>query len=150
MMKSLYYNYILVSLITSFSILVAFLPFTKANLNFETIELGYFGAHRERCDYIIQTQQEWEELWQKVHSSSSEPPYVNFNSHLVIAVFMGERVTGGYRIEITSTRESGLFRWVYIRETSPSPFDCVTMALTQPYHIVKINRNFQFILLIHI
>ena len=119
------------------------------NTNFETIELGYYGAHRERSDYIIQTQHEWEELWQKVHSSSSEPPYNDFNSHVVIAVFMGERTTGGYRIEITSIKESGLFRWVYIRESSPPPSAFVTMELNQPYHIVKIKRTYQFILFIH-
>jgi len=62
---------------------------------------------------------------------------------------MGERVTGGYHIEITSIGESGVFRWVNIREISPSPTDLVTMALTQPYHLVKIKRNYLIILLIH-
>jgi len=72
-MESRYWNYILVSLIISFSIIVVFIPFIKANEDFETIDLGHYCAHRERADYIIQTQQEWEDLWHRTYSSSSEP-----------------------------------------------------------------------------
>lgn len=148
-MESRYWNYNLVSLITSFIIVVVFIPLINANEDFETLDLGHYCTHRERGDYIIQTQEEWEDLWQRTYSSSSEPLEIDFKSHIVIAVYMGERVTGGYHIEITSIEESGVFRWVNIRETNPSPTDLVTMALTQPYHLVKIRRNYLIILLIH-
>jgi len=148
-MKLRYLGYILVSLIASFSIVFVLLPFIEFNVNFETIDIGYYCAHRERRDYIIQTQQEWDELWQKTYGSSSEAPYINFSSNIVIAVYMGERATGGYRIEITNIGENEEHIRVYIRETRPSPFDFVTMALTQPYHIVKLNRIPKLIVFIH-
>jgi len=152
-MKSRYYGYILVSLIisliTSFSIVFALLPFIEFNVNFETIDLGHYCAHRERVDYIIQTQQEWDELWQKTYGASLEAPDINFSSNIVIAVYMGERATGGYRIEITNIGENEEHIRVHIRETRPSPFDFVTMALTQPYHIVKLNRIPKLIVFIH-
>ena len=152
-MKSRFYGYILVSLIVSliaaFSIVVALLPFIEFNVNFETINLGYYCSHPERHDYIIQTQQEWDDLWQKTYGSSLEAPDINFSSNIVLAVYMGERSTGGYRIEITNIGENEEHRRVYIRETRPSPFGGVTLALTQPYHIVKLNRIPKLIVFIH-
>jgi len=152
-MKSRYYGYILVSLIVSliasFSIVFVLLPFIEFNVNFETIDIGYYCEHHERHDYIIQTQQDWDDLWQKTYGASLEAADINFSSNIVIAVYMGARATGGYRIEITNIGENEEHRRVYIRETSPSPFDMVTMLVTQPYHIVKLNRNHKFIVLIH-
>ena len=148
-MKSRYLGYILVSLIASFSIVLVLLPFIEFNVNFETIDLGYYCAHRERGDYIIQTQQEWDDLWQKTYGASSEAPDFNFSSTIVLAVYMGTRATGGYRIEITNIGENEEHIRVYIRETRPSPFGFVTMAVTQPYHIVKLNRISKLIVFIH-
>lgn len=149
-MKPRYYGYLLVSLIASFSIVFVLLPFIEFNVNFETIDLGYYCDHRERGDYIIQTQQEWDELWNKTYGSSSEAPYINFSSNIIIAVYMGERASGGYRIEITNIGENEEQVRVHIRETSPSPGRMVTMLITQPYHIVKLNRIPKLIVLIHI
>jgi len=148
-MKSHYLDYIVISLIVSFSIVCILLPFIEFKVNFETIDLGYYCVHRESHDYFIQTQQEWDELWQKTYWSSSETPDIDFSSNIVIAVYMGERATGGYRIEITKISEGVAHRRIYIRETRPSPSDVVTFALTQPYHIVKLSRNFKFIEFIH-
>ncbi len=148
-MKSRYLGYILVSLIASFSIVFVLLPVIEFNVNFETIDLGYYCDHLEREDYIIQTQEEWDDLWQKTYGASLEASDINFSSTIVLAVYMGVRATGGYRIEITNIGENEEHIRVYIRETRPSPFDFVTMALTQPYHIVKLNRTPKLIVFIH-
>ena len=143
-MKSRYSGYILVSLIASFSIVYVLLLVIEFNISFETIDIGYICAHRERRDYVIQTQQEWDDL-----CSSSDAPGIDFSSNIVLAVYMGERFTGGYHIEITNISESVFYIRVYIRETSPSPDQLVTMALTQPHHIVKLNRIPKIIVFIH-
>jgi len=148
-MKSRYLGYILVSLIASFSMVFVLLPFIEFNVNFETIDLGYYCAHRERGDYIIQTQQEWDDLWQKTYGASLEAPDTNFSSTIILAVYMGVRATGGYRIEITNIGENEEHIRVHIRETRPSPFDMVTMLITQPYHIVTLNRIPKLIVFIH-
>ena len=143
-MKSRYSGYILVSLIASFSIVYVLLLVIEFNISFETIEIGYTCAHSERRDYVIQTQQEWDDL-----CSSSDAPGIDFSSNIVLAVYMGEQFTGGYHIEITNISENVFYISVYIRETRPSPNQLVTMALTQPYHIVKLNRTPKFIVFIH-
>ena len=144
-MKSHYLGYILVTLVASFIIVSFLISVIGFNVYFETIDLGYYCAHRERYDYIIQTQQEWDDLW-----PSSEAPDINFSSNIVLAVYMGEKSTGGYHIEIIYIGENAVHIRVYIREISPSLGGCVTMALTQPYHIVKLNRIPKDIVFIHI
>ena len=143
-MKPRYLGYILVSLIASFSIVSVLISVIEFNVYFETIDIGHICTHRERRDYIIQTQQEWDDLW-----PSSEAPDIDFSSNIVLAVYMGEQTTGGYHIEIMNISENVVLTRVYIRETSPSPHDFTIPTLTQPYHIVKINRNPRIIVFIH-
>ena len=120
-MKSRYLGYIVVTLIVFYYCTVFFLfPIIELNVNFETIDIGVSCTHSERADYIIQTQQEWDELWQRTYWYPSETPDINFSSTIVIAVYMGQRNTGSYRIEITNIGENLMHRRVYIRETSPS------------------------------
>ena len=140
-MRTTILSYISVFLILSFSIVVALIPIIVLNVN---------CSHYERADYIIQTQQEWEGLWNNTYHSTYADPEINFNSSVVIAVYMGERATGGYNIEITRILKSEAHRLVIIRETKPSPFGLRTMAPTHPFHIVKLNRNGNIIKLIHI
>jgi len=141
-MKSRYLTYLLVSLIASFSIISVLLPFIEFNVNFETIDIGYWGAHSERGDYIIRTQQEWDDL-----GESSDATDIDFSSKVVLAVYMGVRPSGGYRIEITNIGENGAYRRVYIRETTPKGY--APHVITQPYHIVKLNRVPKLIVFIH-
>jgi len=71
----------------------------------------------------------------------ARPPPVDFSRDMVVALFMGERGTGGYEIEITRVErvESGLV--VQYRRTSPDPGAMLSQALSQPFHLVKLPRN---------
>ncbi|GAH39062.1 unnamed protein product [marine sediment metagenome] len=137
-MKSRYLGYILVSLIASFSIVFVLLPVIEFNVNFETIDLGYYCDHREREDYIIQTQEEWIDLWQKTYGSSLEAPDINFSSTIVLAVYMGVRATGGYRIEITNIGENEEHIRVYWRGTGRTS-DNISVVLfpSDESHLLK-------------
>lgn len=64
-------------------------------------------------------------------------PKIDFQHEIVIAVFQGEKPTGGYKIEITKMVESDKNLIVYVETTSPCHNEEVTEALTYPCHIVK-------------
>lgn len=88
---------------------------------------------------VVDTQVEWAALWNVVHSGQSSPPPrpgVNFNTHVVIAVALGTRPTGGYAIHIDSVSTSSAGRMVYVSTYRPGPNCVTTQALTQPFHIV--------------
>ncbi len=59
---------------------------------------------------------------------------------MVIAVFAGERTTGGFAVEVTGIELSAGITRVTYRESRPSPDSLLTQALTQPYHLVRTPR----------
>ncbi|MBA5942178.1 MAG: protease complex subunit PrcB family protein, partial [Methanophagales archaeon] len=112
----------------------------RKQISFETVSKGYYSGHDERKNYVINSQNEWGELWNKTmsrHVPLPEVPAVNFSENTIIAVYKGSHRTGGYSIEITKIVENEQKIVVYIKETSPPSGAGVTMAFTQPYHIVK-------------
>ncbi|MDD2777813.1 MAG: protease complex subunit PrcB family protein [Methanocellales archaeon] len=112
-------------------------------LTFETISKGSSSGHDERKDYVIKDLSEWGDLWSKMHSivlPTPNPPNVNFEDEMIIAVFQGRHFTGGYAIEITQIVEKENSVEIFVKEISPPPDSMVTQAFTQPYHIVKVKR----------
>lgn len=93
---------------------------------------------------VIGSQAEWEGQWTR-HVSIVSPapplPEVDFETHMVLCAFMGTKSSGGYSIKITKYEQEGEGWKVYCETTSPSGM--ATMALTQPYHMVKVAKHSQ-------
>jgi len=66
-------------------------------------------------------------------------PEIDFSKESVIAVFMGEKTTGGYAVMVENVIEVDGKLIVKIKEVKPGPKDMVTMAITQPFCFVRIN-----------
>jgi hypothetical protein len=63
---------------------------------------------------------------------------MDFSNEIVVAVFLGEKPTGGHAIEITRMERSDDRLLVSFIERRPQPGGVVTQAFTQPFHIVKV------------
>ena len=72
--------------------------------------------------------------------ASPPPPSVDFSHDMVVALFMGERPTGGYAIEITRIERTDHGLSVHYRTSRPDPSAIQTQALTQPFHLVTVPR----------
>jgi hypothetical protein len=113
---------------------------------FVTLDKGFSSGIRERKFVVAKTEQEWQDLW-RAHgakvSPPKEPPSVDFEKEMVVAVFLGERHSGGYRIEIVRIEEDLQNRQLTVgwRETKPPPGAMTIQALTQPYQIVKLKTS---------
>ena len=71
--------------------------------SFETVARGGFCGHLDKKDYIIDTQSEWEELWEitvSIFSPRPKLPAIDFSENIIIAVYLGRCSSGGYTIEI--------------------------------------------------
>lgn len=86
------------------------------------------------------SQEEWEMLW-KEHSASPSVPTVDFNKQTVLAVFAGQKSTGGYAIKITSIRIEGQKLMVSYHESEPEKGKVTSQVLTAPSHIVKVDKR---------
>ena len=115
----------------------------ERNVSFQEIELTGAAKQTGPIKLVIDSQEEFLKLWEGSTSGVipgySKPP-VDFSKETVISVFMGEKSTGGYSIEIVKIVEQTDKIIIYVRETSPKPGDIVTQAFTYPQHIVKTEK----------
>jgi protease stability complex PrcB-like protein len=69
-----------------------------------------------------------------------QPP-VDFSRDMVVALFMGERPTGGFAIEVTRIERTDSGLSVHYRTTRPDPAAMQPQALTQPFHLIALPRS---------
>ena len=127
-------------------------PFPGRNVAFEEIDKGFYCGIDTRLNLTVTTLEEWDYLWNNIRNkTTSEPdlPVVDFTNEIVIAIFQGTRATGGYETVVRRITETGATYDVFIDEIHPGPSAVVTMAITQPYHIVRapvtvLGLSFQF------
>jgi hypothetical protein len=120
-------------------------------LGFQTITDGDYSDQGSPVYCIVDSPSSWVEIWSKLQPHVSVliengswtviPPHVDFSESIVIAVFMGGFATGGYSIEVKEIYDVGQSVVVKVEKTYPGKNCIVTMALTQPYHIVKIDKT---------
>jgi hypothetical protein len=114
--------------------------------SFVTVAKGSRSGVRERKLAVVKSGTEWADLW-NLHAALAtprkEPPAVDFQSEMIVAVFAGEKRTGGYAVEITAIQQDPAKNLieVFVREIKPPPGAITTQALTHPFHIVKLNKT---------
>ncbi len=120
-------------------------PSDVQTASFTTIDQGSQSGVRERKSLVIKSAEEWETLLQTHRmprgSAASGAP-IDFSREMVVAVFMGEKPSGGYGIAITRIEadyENQQLR-ITVHERNPPPNTLSTQALTQPYHIIKLAK----------
>ena len=112
-------------------------------LSFSTVELGVSSGIREPTRIVARTSREWLVVWARHVQSIGAvvPPPVDFSREMVVGVFMGERETGGYQIEIIEVERTASALRVHYRTRSPEPGALLTQALTQPFHLIRLARD---------
>jgi hypothetical protein len=63
-----------------------------------------------------------------------------------IVLNMGEKTSGGYKIDVESAVETDKNIIVTVKETSPEPGTMATQEITNPYCVVKINSKKEIII----
>jgi hypothetical protein len=113
-------------------------------LALNTVEKGSHSGVREPLQIVIRAQAEWKNLWHRhasIQPSVPPAPTVDFNKEIVVAVFLGEKPTGGHDIAILSVERVDGTLLISFTEKSPPAGAILTQALTQPFHIVRITTN---------
>ncbi|MBI3047225.1 MAG: protease complex subunit PrcB family protein [Acidobacteria bacterium] len=105
-----------------------------------TVARGTHSDIMEPREVVVRSLDDWRALW-KAHGSSQPPPSVDFSRSMVVAVFLGERPTAGYEVEITAVKAQGGRAVVEYVERRPAPDALVAQVLTSPFHIVSLSRS---------
>ena len=89
---------------------------------------------------IVRDAAQWRALWAAHAGPAAPAPDVDFTSHMVAAVFAGERPTPGFEIEVTGTARDGQALTLAVSERSPASGTIAAQVLVSPFHIVRIPR----------
>ncbi len=118
-----------------------------STLQFEVIKKGKnaFG-YEKPAELLIGDEQEWARVWKTVESGTIPTPPVpamDFATTRLIAVFAGDKPTGGFdvRIDQITKGSDGKTLQVIVKEKVPAEGAMVTQAFTSPYEIVKIEAG---------
>jgi hypothetical protein len=111
----------------------------------ETLAYGQYSGCTEPTDVVIGTAEDWTAFWSSLHANvDPEParPAVDFASESVIATCLGERPDGGYVTYFRYVGEPDETGHVILDgvERVSGPTCAVSAAVTQPYHVIRLNR----------
>jgi hypothetical protein len=115
----------------------------RTRLPIDTVEKGHRSGVRESLQLVIRNQDEWNAFWKRHSAIEKNPPpapSIDFNREMVVGIFLGEKSTGGYEVEIFRAERSDSSLYCYYREERPAPGAVVTHALTQPFHLVRVAK----------
>jgi hypothetical protein len=96
------------------------------------------GMNQESENLVAKTAAEWKALWIKHHGSEEEMPDVDFSKEVVAAVFMGQRSTAGYMIEMTAAELKDDVLTITYKESVPPEGGFTAQVITAPVHLAKI------------
>lgn len=108
---------------------------------FDEITQGDNGGFMSKKNSIINTPEEFDEVWNEAFSNfMNKPPLpkINFETKLVLLIAMGEKTNGGYSIQVASVTENENDVTVIIQETIPGPTCMTTSAMTYPFQLIEI------------
>lgn len=116
-----------------------------AQFGWETLAYGYQSGCLAATDTVIRTPEDWAAFWSQLHSHVSpepERPAVDFAAESVVAHCLGERPDGGYASYFTYVHEPDGSGHIVLDGTEyvAGPTCPVTLATTQPYHVIRVNR----------
>lgn len=129
-----------IALAALLAILIAGCVGTQENeekVRFEVIGKGYFSNVENKTYVVIRSPEDFREFINET-GVIFQPP--DFNTSMVIAVFMGEQKTGGYEINIDKIFLEDGKLVVYVDHYVPSDTCFVTQVITSPFQVVKLEK----------
>jgi protease stability complex PrcB-like protein len=88
----------------------------------------------------VRTAAEWQKLW-KEHSPDEKMPAVDFNSNMVVGIFLGSKPSAGYQVEILNVRPEGNDLVVEYAQKQPGRGMMSAQMLTEPYDLVAVPKH---------
>lgn len=111
----------------------------------ERIAAGAQATGFERPEYLlVRDRAELLRLWNRAHGAQlSVPPVptVDFARETVLAVFLGQKPTGGHGLAVEAVTQEGSDVFVDLRVTEPTAGSFTTQALTSPWIMVRLLRG---------
>jgi VWFA-related protein len=89
---------------------------------------------------VVRTPEEWNSLWASLPTKQAAPQ-VAFDQMMVVGVFVGNRPTTGYKVEIVGARKEGETLVIQWREVPPAAGSSVNATVTTPFAVAGLPRH---------
>ncbi len=89
---------------------------------------------------VVRSAEEWNSLWASLPTKQAAPQ-VAFDQMMVVGVFVGNRPTTGYKVEITGARKEGDELVVLWKEVPPVQGSSVNATVTSPFAVAGLPRH---------
>ena len=87
----------------------------------------------------VRSAPEFATLW-KSHAADRQMPDVDFNTNMVVGIFLGGRPTAGFGVEIVSAQPEAGALVVKYKESRPSRDAISAQVVTAPFHLVAVPK----------
>lgn len=107
----------------------------------DTVISTVWSSFDERARLVIRTDEEWSEVWERIHEGVSPVPGlpdVDLSASMLVLAAMGMRPSGGYSISVRAVRRDGQDLRVWVEERSPGSNCGVPDAITAPVVVVEV------------
>lgn len=112
---------------------------------YEVVATGQQAIGVRNASYqLLRNREEFSRAWAQAHASlltPPAPPVVDPTRETLVAVFMGERPSGGYSVSVRSVAIEQGDLVVELNFGAPAPGAMTTMALTSPWLILRVPRS---------
>ena len=116
-----------------------------ASVPFSMVALGHFSQWTHGpLDLVVDDAALWQLVWDEhVKGIAFTPPLpeIDFSTHAVLAVFMGDQPSSGHWTEIAAVTTNGVRLDVFVVDHAPGA-SCITSPhVASPFHFVKIPKT---------
>lgn len=127
------------------SVLLSSQPLKADSVTLSQIDAGRYANLVAGTTAVLRTQEGYEALWADLHADRRtvpDLPPIDFSAQMVVAIVLGERPTGGYRVSVEEVRartDAAQLRVAYT-ESQPGEGCAVVQVRTAPYVLVAVDR----------
>lgn len=108
-----------------------------AAVAFEILKQDAYGGRDAKSNVVVKSREQLAALYKEL--GWSNVPTVDFSQNNVVAIFMGQKNTGGYSVSVRKVTIEDNTAIINTIETKPEGM--ATMALTAPYCIVVVAKT---------
>ncbi len=95
----------------------------------------------EKQNKVINSDEEWNSILSKLNISKETITAIDFSKSTILLLIDSVKNTGGYAVGVDSVKVEKNKMEVVVKYSGPKPTDMVTMAIEQPFHVIKINKT---------
>jgi hypothetical protein len=107
---------------------------------FTSVAKGDMSGIETMRQVTVRTPAEWQKLW-KEHSPDEKLPVIDFDSKMVVGIFLGSKPSTGYAVEILNVRPEGSDLVVEYAQQQPGRGIMAAQILTEPFDLVTVAKH---------